>query len=201
MNREILFKAKRTDNKEWVEGILTVMWGQYHIINPADENTAYPVDSESICQYTGLTDRNGMKIFEGDIVYIDKEDTNFFIAWDSDSARFALYADTEDIAADFDHYWGHELEVVGNIFDSPGGDVKTVKKLVVAGLTSTIYDAILDNEGNMTSNRTDRTDECIKAVAEHMKLKADCNEEQKGFLQYHWKDVGTLTWQSEAEES
>lgn len=63
--REILFRGKRSDNKGWVEGLLTIMWGQYHIINPTDENIAYPIDSETVCQYTGLTDRNGRKIFEG----------------------------------------------------------------------------------------------------------------------------------------
>lgn len=72
------------------------------------------------------------------------------------------------------------------------------KKLVVAGITGTIYDAVLSKKPNlMTNNRTDRTDECIRAVADHMKLKADYNEEQKGFWQYRWDGIGTLTWQSE----
>ena len=201
MNREILFKAKRTDNKEWVEGVLTVMWGQYHIINPTDENTAYPINPETICQYTGLTDKNDKKIFEGDIVCTDKEDEEFLIEWDSDTARFTLYNDRDRQLADFDNYWGYELEVIANEFDFLKKDERAVKKLVVAGLTGTIYDAILDNEGNMTSNRTDRTDECIKAVAEHIKNKADLSEEQKGLYVYQWKGIGTLTWQSEAEES
>lgn len=72
------------------------------------------------------------------------------------------------------------------------------KKLVVAGLTGTIYDAVLSKTPNiMTGNRTDRTDECIIAVAEHMRQKADSNEDQKGFWQYCWEGIGTLTWESE----
>lgn len=56
------------------------------------------------------------------------------------------------------------------------------KKLVVSGLTATIYDAVLSKTpGIMTNNRTDRTDECIRAVAEHMKFKADNNDQDKGF--------------------
>lgn len=76
------------------------------------------------------------------------------------------------------------------------------KKLVVAGLTGTIYDAVLSKTPNvMTNNRTDRTDECISAVADHMRVKAEHNEQQKGFFQYCWDGVGTLTWQSESGEN
>lgn len=75
------------------------------------------------------------------------------------------------------------------------------KKLVVAGLTGTIYDAVLSKTPNvMTTNRTDRTAECITAVAEHMKQKADLNEEQKGFWQYQWEGLGTLTWESDRSD-
>ena len=72
------------------------------------------------------------------------------------------------------------------------------KKLVVAGITGTIYDAVLSKKpGIMTDSRTDRTDECIKVVAEHMKTKADLNEQQRGIFQYRWEGIGTLTWKSE----
>ena len=64
--------------------------------------------------------------------------------------------------------------------------------LVVGELTGTIYD---------TTSETDRTDECIRTVAEHMRVRAESNNEQKGFWQYRWKGFGTLTWQSENEES
>lgn len=74
-----------------------------------------------------------------------------------------------------------------------------MKKLVVAGLSGTIYDAVLSKTpGVMTGKRTERTGECIVAVAEHMKHKADFNQDSKGFWQYQWPGFGKLTWESEA---
>lgn len=125
MNREILFKAKRKDNGEWVEG-------QYaYITNPLTED-GKPIkhlicngtsifndliDLETLCQYTGLTDKNGKKIWENDIVKLPDEDDYFKCEWDEDAARFVLNGD--GLTVDFDNYYGYECEVVGNIFDNP----------------------------------------------------------------------------------
>lgn len=120
--REILFRAKRIDNGEWVEGLPIKMWG-LHIQNSEDENTDYKIDLNTICQYTDLLDKNGSKIFEGDICIIkngilDEEDGYFLCEWDDDAARFCLSGN--GITADFDNCYGHDCEVIGNIFDNPG---------------------------------------------------------------------------------
>ena len=125
MNREILFKAKRIDNGEWVEG-------QYvYITNPLTED-GKPIkhlicngtnifndliDSDTICQCTGLTDKNDKKIWENDIVELPDEEGYFTCKWEEDAARFVMNGD--GLTVDFDNYWSYQTEVAGNIFDNP----------------------------------------------------------------------------------
>lgn len=128
--REILFKAKLLDNGKWVEGYylkyVKPLDGEIeHRILASDSYGVmwYAVHGDTICQYTGLTDKNGKCVFEWDIVkHYNKisigEPDKYIIAairWEECKARFIQ--DTEDgIYAVYD---SSVFEVIGNIFDNP----------------------------------------------------------------------------------
>ena len=124
--REILFKAKRIDNGEWVEGYLvksneriltSVIIKCIDSIFP-EMWPIYEVDEKTICQYTGLTDKNGKKIWENDVCKItfgDGETTNGIIEYRENNCRFILYE-----VGDGDYgFTTNSVEVIGNIFDNP----------------------------------------------------------------------------------
>lgn len=124
--REILFRGKSEDNGEWVYGYYACI-GKHHYILTGKLNLIgavnfehYLVIPETVGQYTGLTDKNGKKIFEGDIVKMPlyegcQEKTIAVVDWDILCAVFYLHG--KRVNTDFYHYFGNDCEVIGNIHD------------------------------------------------------------------------------------
>ena len=121
--REILFRAKSLAG-EWIEGFYYELSGK-SLIKKSNGNT-WVVDSETVGQYTGLTDKNGRKIFEGDICeahYDQKnpEDASITMVQFEDGGfwHFWLYEGEamRDELVDAD--WAAWNAVIGNIHDNP----------------------------------------------------------------------------------
>lgn len=119
--REILFKAKRLDNGEWVEGYYIGPIGvlDVHEICDVHDITGprVEVDPSTVCQYTGLKDKNGKRIFEGDNVYDPHENSIYTVEWNENNAIFQMAHDWRRRSVETAYY----CEIIGNIYDGEGG--------------------------------------------------------------------------------
>lgn len=128
MENRYLYKAKRIDNGEWVQGYLYGIWEKRYILwgMTNDIPNMIEVDLSTICQCTGLEDKNGKLIWENDIVM---EESN------TAPIKFGMYGSHFDYGINnlgfyvnfaMDTYlrqdigyWHKKVEVIGNIFDNP----------------------------------------------------------------------------------
>lgn len=131
--REILFRGKRKDNGKWVYGFYALFAsnkGLKHGIYTGAENGCvipYEVDPETVGQFTGLTDKNGKKIFEGDIVKEWsshwktplKTEVNIYEVVCEYLGSLHLIRKTEYGENSTPLYRRSVVEVIGTIYDSP----------------------------------------------------------------------------------
>ena len=125
MEREILFRGKRTDNGEWIYGSLIGNDAIVGKIVEFDEDYFttefwYKVNPETVCQFTGITDKNGIKVFEADVVkhkfrrvWSEQEHTSI-VVWNDNFMCYYLFDGASYIRMREDVIY----EVIGNAYDN-----------------------------------------------------------------------------------
>nr|DAI96365.1 MAG TPA: YopX protein [Caudoviricetes sp.] len=125
MEDRFLFRGKRKDNGEWIQGCLYGIWERRYILGGMtnDIPNMVEVDPSTVCQCTGGKDKNSKLIYEDDIAKDDKG--NLYKAfWQDNHYQFSwmcVKSEKLPIGAkwNFDCFRGYEMEVIGNVFDNP----------------------------------------------------------------------------------
>lgn len=128
--REILFKGKRIDNGEWIEGCLVIDHSRSNLfeyrMQPVESGVLYapPIDPETLCQFTGLCDKNENKIWENDICDRKEKYPEVVKMTNGDWTLDYSYAIGRDYGNSYCNlgFYVNErkcVEVIGNIFDNP----------------------------------------------------------------------------------
>ena len=120
--REILFRGKRIDTGAWVQGFYFKIWDEHYICwgTTNGEVNKLLVIPETVGQDTGLDDKNGVKIFEGDIVrehgndYTPIYQNGIYMAYNVDKINDPY------VSTQFNVIWRNGCEIIGNIHENPG---------------------------------------------------------------------------------
>lgn len=124
MESRYLYRGKRLNNGEWICGDLVhsvYKKGDTCVGKYENEVGMHTVDPSTICQCTGLKDKNGKLIFENDVVNCLAEDCCGYIGWNESEAGFYFNTLLEDGGFEEEHIYDYQdcMEVIGNTFDNP----------------------------------------------------------------------------------
>ncbi len=119
--REILFRGKF--GNEWKYGFLSIEPKGLVIKEPYknESSNVWHIDADTVGQYTGMLDKNGTKIFEGDICnFSNRSDIDNYgvVVYDADETEFGIDYGSTYLGLGR-HYPPRDVEVIGNIYDNP----------------------------------------------------------------------------------